>query len=39
MQQPLNMLTVQQETEVDKGQMLMKWEFKFEELQILKLKQ
>jgi hypothetical protein len=39
MQQPLNSLTIQQETEIDKGQTLTKMEFKFRKLQIWKLKQ
>jgi hypothetical protein len=34
MQQPLNTLIIQQDTEVDKGQTLMKREFKFGKLQI-----
>jgi hypothetical protein len=34
MQQPLNTLTIQQEMKIDKGQMLMKMEFKFGKLQI-----
>jgi hypothetical protein len=39
MQQLFNMLTVQQETEADKGQTLTKMELKFRKLQIWKLKQ